>query len=210
MRHYLPDDEARALADENARRRSVEPTGRGHNDYLRMRAAERAAHDPLGLDDEPDEVLDRLAGGRAMFGWQPDEPVKPVSVRMGKDRTVTLAPAPADEGEPFDPRLTPMMWANSWNFTPIPDPVGPGQILQYDPDADASWGWSGTVEIVSIDAWSSTGVDLHLVHGDRGSANLETIPGPDPAALNRKRHGAASVCPRHGPTRGGLCRKCRR
>jgi hypothetical protein len=26
--------------------------------------------------------------------------------------------------------------------------------------------------------------------------------------LERRRHGAASECPRHGPTRGGLCRKC--
>ena len=28
--------------------------------------------------------------------------------------------------------------------------------------------------------------------------------------LNRRRHGSASVCPRHGETRGGLCRKCSR
>lgn len=31
--------------------------------------------------------------------------------------------------------------------------------------------------------------------------------------LNRRqrtRHGHASVCPRHGPTRGGLCRRCAR
>jgi hypothetical protein len=27
--------------------------------------------------------------------------------------------------------------------------------------------------------------------------------------LERLRHGTASVCPRHGPTRGGLCRRCR-
>ncbi len=31
-----------------------------------------------------------------------------------------------------------------------------------------------------------------------------------PAALNRTRHGSGAVCPRHGPTVGGLCRPCSR
>lgn len=31
-----------------------------------------------------------------------------------------------------------------------------------------------------------------------------------PAQVERKRHGAASVCPRHGVTKGGLCRRCAR
>lgn len=28
--------------------------------------------------------------------------------------------------------------------------------------------------------------------------------------LARRRHGHAAVCPRHGPTKGGLCRRCQR
>lgn len=28
--------------------------------------------------------------------------------------------------------------------------------------------------------------------------------------VQRLRHGHAAVCPRHGPTKGGLCRRCRR
>jgi hypothetical protein len=30
----------------------------------------------------------------------------------------------------------------------------------------------------------------------------------DTPALNRKRHGRAAICPRHGPTTGGLCKRC--
>lgn len=33
---------------------------------------------------------------------------------------------------------------------------------------------------------------------------------PDEARLARRRHGHAAVCPRHGPTKGGLCRRCQR
>jgi hypothetical protein len=33
---------------------------------------------------------------------------------------------------------------------------------------------------------------------------------PPPDVLNSKRHGAAAVCPRHGMTKGGLCRRCQR
>lgn len=31
-----------------------------------------------------------------------------------------------------------------------------------------------------------------------------------PKNVERLRHGSASVCPRHGPTKGGLCRRCQR
>jgi hypothetical protein len=40
---------------------------------------------------------------------------------------------------------------------------------------------------------------------------VEMLTGkPDDARLARRRHGHAAVCPRHGPTKGGLCRKCQR
>lgn len=32
----------------------------------------------------------------------------------------------------------------------------------------------------------------------------------EPTTENHRHHGAASVCPRHGPTKGGLCRRCAR
>jgi hypothetical protein len=33
-------------------------------------------------------------------------------------------------------------------------------------------------------------------------------PATDPAALARRRHGRAALCPKHGPTHGGTCLRC--
>jgi hypothetical protein len=55
----------------------------------------------------------------------------------------------------------------------------------------------------------------HVVTADEITAHAAPPPGmltddEHKGALNKRRHGSASVCPRHGATTGGLCRKCQR
>ncbi|MGH9095591.1 MAG: hypothetical protein ACRDXE_10560 [Acidimicrobiales bacterium] len=62
---------------------------------------------------------------------------------------------------------------------------------------------------VFTDMADSLGAALRLI----GFADL-TPPRPKQAALPARRpgprHGSAETCPRHGPTRGGTCWRCRR
>jgi hypothetical protein len=50
--------------------------------------------------------------------------------------------------------------------------------------------------IVGIGGWATSG--------------LSVDDPPKPKIAGPHRHGHAAVCPRHGPTKGGLCRKCQR
>ena len=159
MRRYVPDDEARALADQRARRQtaalgtlprvSFDTNGMRRRQQLAARAA-----DPTSiLDDAPGESWAEWADScfdvafTVTTGWVPASGY--VDLQIAWRRAISTFTAVA---------------ADVRNLATVLDA---GQEEQAARRERAEW-------------------------------------------LNVRRHGAAAVCPRHGPTRGGLCRGCSR
>lgn len=138
----------------------------------------------------------------------------------------------------LDPEAQAIAWARAERvglraqYEPITDPIeaaraaiaaDPATAILYDEEdvLERAAGFTQTGGATVIDLgittaqWADIAIkinDAFAVLGPLWHHVVEMLePSPAPVADDeRRRHGSASVCPRHGPTKAGLCHRCAR
>lgn len=110
-----------------------------------------------------------------------------------------------DEPDPRPPQTD----MDSW-FRPSFH-MAPAELVTFRFDASAMQAaFERAAEVLAhVHVRFDLGDTLTLTLPASGTMKQEADLEPDDV-VNRRRHGNAATCPRHGETKGGLCRKCRR
>jgi hypothetical protein len=184
------DDEFRALgwaaAEQRGARQQHEPVS-----YAEMRLAKMRADDPLGLDTD-----DPLADD-------------PHVAQLERERAARRAEVRSTFG--------------AWRKLQIDDPPpGDAQLAQWWSTLSEERQQAIAAAVYQLaDFYVKTAAEIfESIHRTITAALRPTFEWlrdlaaelnlADVEPLEQRRHGHASMCPRHGPTTGGLCRRCAR
>lgn len=116
--------------------------------------------------------------------------------------------------DPHDPDIEAMMWerAHAQGAAHNAETVLGTRVVVGSPRIDGTALLNAIEEYrVAFEAAMGQVAEVISTFGEslsRVVADIEAAQRPD--KVNRTRHGHAAICPRHGPTTGGLCRRCAR
>lgn len=192
------DPEVQALMAGKAEAQG-QAVGVGRNPWskpsLAVAVAARRAADPTSvLDDEAEAHEDLRRAAEPALG--------PRNAIHASGGIVVMTPLPPQHGGAPMRQALPMFTLSRGGiqFATVVEPLT--DALKPVAEAFVKLGQSITVTLENIDV---AAIALAL------DVPADMLTGkPDEDKLARRRHGHAAVCPRHGPTKGGLCRKCQR